>query len=914
MKIRGEDMKKNTNKELVTKYLEEKCKKQVNSNETSIGCDTNEIANALGLVRANVSKILNELYLEGAVIKIKGKPVLYTMDFNKKSSKISGSFDNVIGADKSLKKCIQQAKASILYPPRGLYTLLLGETGVGKTMFAELMHKFAIENGVLGSNAPFITFNCADYASNPQLLLAHLFGSRKGSFTGADKDRIGLVEKSNNGILFLDEVHRLPPEGQETLFYLMDKGEFTPLGDVDNVRKSNVLIICATTEDVDTNLLATFTRRIPINITIPPLRDRTYEERYELVCDFLKIEGSRINRDIIVSPNSFRSLLLYDCNGNVGQLKSDIQLGCANAFLKCVSRKEKNIKLHSTDFAAHVKHGLLLYKRQSEQIDKIINGNKFLAFSNSGIEEIYDNGKTNLPDNFYEDIEDKIHELQERGVEEEDINILMSLEIENYFKELITNAQKGVNKEELSKLVDKEIIDLVEEFLSVAGLKLGRIFPNKTFYGLCLHISSSISRIKVGKKVVNHNLKKIIEENKEEYVLALNFSTKIEKQLEVKLSVDEVGFIAMFLALGKDSEFEDINQPIVVVAMHGRHTASSMMEVAQKLVGAQNIYAYDMNLDKNTKEAYIELKELILKNHAGAGVLLLVDMGSLKMFGNLIGEETGIKIKVIEMASTITVIECARKALMETDIDQIWYSVNESHSQFFKSSLQSLSENFIVKRDKIIITVCTTGEGSAVALKEMIENRISVEENDTQIIPLNINNTKEFYSIVNKIARDKKILAIVGTFNPDIYGIPFISTAELFNYTGITALKVMIKEEAKIAYIDIIENYKKEIDNSIDLEEYKKICLSTLEFIENELCFEVSEEVATGLILHLICALNRISTGKESPSCEVKENLFKDYKSKILKLKKYLNTLTEKMNIIISDDEVCFILRTVIGI
>lgn len=375
-------MRKNSNRDKILAYLESHSEK----NGQNAGCGTTEIAKVLDIDRTNTSKILNQLYSEGMVLKIKGKPVLYTINYN--TQRISGkaSFDNTIGADKSLKKCIQQAKASILYPPRGLYTLLLGETGVGKTMFAELMHKFAIENGIIQPNAPFITFNCADYASLPQLLMAQLFGSKKGAFTGADKDRVGLVAKADKGVLLLDEVHRLPPEGQEMLFYLMDKGEFTSLGE-DKVQKSDVLIICATTEEADTSLLATFTRRIPISITIPPLRERTLEERYELICDFLKEEASRVGREIVVSPNSLRSLLLYNCTGNVGQLKSDIQLGCANAFLKSISRKEKVISLHSTDIAGHVKQGLILYKNNKDYIDTIIDDNGRLAFSNEGIEK-----------------------------------------------------------------------------------------------------------------------------------------------------------------------------------------------------------------------------------------------------------------------------------------------------------------------------------------------------------------------------------------------------------------------------------------------------------------------------------------------------------------------------------------------
>ena len=59
---------------------------------------------------------------------------------------------------------IQQAKAAIFYPPKGLHTLILGETGVGKSMFAEAMYRFAKESQILSENSPFVRFNCADYA------------------------------------------------------------------------------------------------------------------------------------------------------------------------------------------------------------------------------------------------------------------------------------------------------------------------------------------------------------------------------------------------------------------------------------------------------------------------------------------------------------------------------------------------------------------------------------------------------------------------------------------------------------------------------------------------------------------------------------------------------------------------------
>ncbi|MEG0411229.1 MAG: sigma 54-interacting transcriptional regulator, partial [Erysipelotrichaceae bacterium] len=83
-------------------------------------------------------------------------------------------------------------------------------------------------------------FNCADYADNPELLSASLFGYIKGSFTGADGDHIGSLESADGGYLFLDEVHRLSPEGQEKLFVFMDQGVFKRLGESKAERKANV--------------------------------------------------------------------------------------------------------------------------------------------------------------------------------------------------------------------------------------------------------------------------------------------------------------------------------------------------------------------------------------------------------------------------------------------------------------------------------------------------------------------------------------------------------------------------------------------------------------------------------------------------------------------------------------------------
>lgn len=425
---------------LIYNLLEKTCKEQRKMGEI-IGCTTEYIAKKLNMQRTYVSAILNNLHKEDRIIKIKNKPVIYLIKegCNKDKSDIciSASISQIIGYDKSLERCMQQVKAAMLYPPKGLSTLLLGETGVGKTMIAEYMYNFAVENKVIRYDAPFISFNCADFANNTQLLLAQLFGYKKGAFTGANSDKSGIVEEADQGILFLDEVHRLPPEGQEMLFYLMDKGEFKPLGEVKSSKKVSVLIICATTEKAENVLLPTLLRRIPMVVNIPSLRERTLEERVQMINEFFKIESTRINKTIVVTPEAIKALLLYNCVGNIGRLKSDIQLGCANSFLKYVSQGNKKLEVDLLDFNQSIKKGLLNYKKYKKEVDTLVNEDTKYIYTPNGIAILKEEEARRLTSSFYEELEKRIEELKIRGIDEKDIQILMSIDVENYFRRSI---------------------------------------------------------------------------------------------------------------------------------------------------------------------------------------------------------------------------------------------------------------------------------------------------------------------------------------------------------------------------------------------------------------------------------------------------------------------------------------------
>ncbi|MDR1028877.1 MAG: sigma 54-interacting transcriptional regulator, partial [Clostridiales Family XIII bacterium] len=140
------------------------------------------------------------------------------------------------------------------------------------------------------------------------------------------------VEEADGGVLLLDEIHRLGAEGQEMLFRLIDQGRYRRLGETGEGRRSNVILIGATTENTESCLLRTFTRRFPILIELPPLSKRPLSERCRIIWQTFLGESERIGLEIRVDREAMQAFSLYPCIGNIGRLIMDIRFACAHCF------------------------------------------------------------------------------------------------------------------------------------------------------------------------------------------------------------------------------------------------------------------------------------------------------------------------------------------------------------------------------------------------------------------------------------------------------------------------------------------------------------------------------------------------------------------------------------------------------
>jgi DNA-binding NtrC family response regulator len=202
--------------------------------------------------------------------------------------------------------------------------LVVGETGVGKEVVARLIHK---DSGRTGN---FVDINCS--AIPRDLFEGELFGFKAGSFTGAAKNKKGLVHWADGGTLFFDEIGDLPSELQPKLLRVLDRGEVRPLGEGKNVKVA-VRVVAATNSDPETMLAEgrlrhdLYFRLSTFVILIPPLRERK-EDIPILAEHFLREFSQRMRKDVeSFSQEAYEAFLQYPWPGNVRELKNMVERG-----------------------------------------------------------------------------------------------------------------------------------------------------------------------------------------------------------------------------------------------------------------------------------------------------------------------------------------------------------------------------------------------------------------------------------------------------------------------------------------------------------------------------------------------------------------------------------------------------------
>jgi transcriptional regulatory protein LevR/transcriptional regulator with AAA-type ATPase domain len=902
--------------------------KLVKVQDVKIGVDSVTISEELGIDRSNVSRDLNELVREGRLKKIGGRPVyfietsqyeeLLEKEKKRKSEEEEKrfEFDFMVGQNGSLKEAIKQGKSAMMYPPRGLHTLLSGPTGTGKTTFAEKLYEYAVKIGCIDIQKEFIVFNCAEYAQNPQLILSQLFGHRKGAFTGALNDKKGLVEKADGGILFLDEIHRLPPEGQEMLFLLMDKGIYRRLGETEEFRKASVLIIGATTENVNTSLLKTFLRRMPVVIHLPALKDRPLVERLQLIETFFTNEQKKIGAPIRVYKEVIIVLLLYRCTGNIGQLQADIQLLCAQAFLQYKVKGLEAVTVDLNVLPEYIQNGRLEYQKKKNDLIE------FLRYSDDY--HIFEEEKSENEDknSLYDIISRKYQLFKNSGRSERQITGILQEDLNDYMKQLMEKYQVSDEKDgtkNLLKIIDSKVYYAVEEVISFAEVKLNRKLTDQAKIGMAMHVNAMVERINKGIPLREEDMKSVVLNHPKEFRVAKIILRLLEEELNIEIPKQELGYLTMFLCVQEEStEIKNIG---VIVLSHGNSTASSMAEVVNQLLDTKHCRAIDMPLDVSVEATLEKSKEMVQEADEGKGVLLLVDMGSLTMFANLIEETMQIKVSMVPMVSTAIAIEAVRKSMMKgTKLEELAQDLKA----LGKILLGEEKNNFL-DSPKNIITTCFTGQGTAVKIKEIILEMLS--ESQKKNLSIQCMDFKEASDVKEGIkeVRQQKITAVVGTVDLQLDEVPFISVDELIIGAGMQRLEQLIGvDNAAIESLDVTDE-QEYVSSNVLIETLKGMLgflnpekivplLSESFFsVTKKNHWKLGKEVYVRYMIHTACMLERTLQGETLPHKQT-EMLQKEYEAEFLYMKGAFCEIEQMLHIKIENSEIAYLVEMLLDL
>ncbi|HWQ80408.1 MAG TPA: sigma 54-interacting transcriptional regulator, partial [Anaerovoracaceae bacterium] len=813
MKVRANLMRK----DCIYEYILSRSK-EYGGNAESFEITAQEVAEALGIWRNDSSVDLNKLVAEGKLCRSGKKNVRYFLaaqeSGNCREKNVSGTpdtslndndpeerevsaFSRLVGANGSLKYQIHMAKAAASYPSHGLNMLITGPTGAGKTMFAHVIWEYTKEINAFSSkdgHIPFVHFNCAEYAENPQLLMMNLFGYKKGAYTGAFEDKAGLVEEADGGILLLDEIHCLASTGQELFFTLLDTGYFRRIGD-NVMRESHFMLIGATTKPVTDVLLDTFLRRMPVLIQLPSLAERPLKERHKFIERFYAEEANRIGHPLRIKKDVLNALLDYTFHANLGNLKNVIQISCAKGYLKNTSEGMKNDEI-TISFSDLSFQALSSEDHSTEK--NVYSSARFSA-------DMYVSTQKSAPSDtrvpsfvdIYDFVEKRMDMGRQEGLGTDALQQMIALEVDNYYKDLDKSlSESGTDMELLNSIVFPGSIPISAEFLGMASKELHKTYSPTAPLLLAMHISQYVDRMRSELPVFPADFRNIVKGCIKEVIFLQKTRAWLSSVLKIKITDDELDFLAIFLS--QASEKQQNPGIWITLVSYNTSTASSIGEFANSVFFSRHIHWVDGKSIDSMHKMFENVCGSIKMFHGENGNLIFTDIDVLSSLEYEISKATDVKCRVIPSLEQHLLMDACKITLASNcELDEAYERIIRNYSEymlrFFESSrVDDLPVSGALKSmpfDKIVITVCVTGVGSAQSIKEILESKLSY------IPDLTILSMSSLEDIKGKaLEYGPALKLIVGTVNPNIPDVPFLPADRIFTASGMYCISTILED------------------------------------------------------------------------------------------------------------------------
>lgn len=467
--------------------------------------------------------------------------------------------------------------------------------------------------------------------------------------------------------------------------------------------------------------------------------------------------------------------------------------------------------------------------------------------------------------NLYSVIEGKVGFMQEQGMSHDEIVRFITLDISIHLNSFYLKFQGGNRlQENILKLVSADILGFAQTMRALVEHELGQRLTERFLLAFSLHLTSFLERVHQNNPLAYPSIDSALNHHAVEYAVALKLKAAIEDKFAVAVPDTEIIYLTLLLgSLLKTAREERV---AVLVAMHGGSTASSMANVARQLLGEGAVDSIDMPLDLSPKLVLDRVRRRITELNQGKGVLLLVDMGSLSGFGDIVMQETGIPVRTLTMVSTPTVIEAVRKAAgMDMELDDIYFSLCDfkGYGNYQKTAQQQDTSGLLQKVDAIL-SVCSTGQGTAEKLKIFVDGMLQgMGRGDIRVIALPLG---EIETQRDALMRRYRFIMALGIADPRI-NVPYLTLEQLFSSDGAAQFTRLVQHHPLITppplkpHAMVRKISEESMNEFITYLNPKKIVepilafISALETIERR---PFDNGMKISLSVHIACALERM--------------------------------------------------------
>lgn len=805
---------------------------------------TQGISRALTISRNLASHYLNELVRGGLVVKAGSRPVYY---FSKRDLErllqtridraswssvdelLAGQrrvelrdFERAVGFDLSLASVIEKLKAAVKYPPCGLPVLITGDKGTGKTFLSTLMCAYGRRVGALAEDARTVVVNCSDYA-----------GSHDAFAQGLDGEKNGWLRACAGGVAVFRDVERLSP-ASASLLLRRAAGEPRDRADVPPAR----LVLLTTCREDDLEI-APFVREMPVVVRVPSLRERTVEEREELVLGLFKQEGRRLGADVFVSRAAFSCLVEADFKDNVRGLRSCITSCCASAYL---NRSSERLEVQ-----AFLLPGSVLDAAPARMP---VSGDAELMDTTRALERKGDSRSVRAFSAMLES-----YRSYEAG--ETKLPALMgevAAQVRDYEDYLVFDADAASSR---AMAYERIIAGIAGDVGATYGIDLSK--KSARVIARCIHAQvhpgSRLSKWRAENRTELAGLLALLLDSSDFCRRAADrMITRTEAALGLELDV--LSRIFVFAVVRGADRRADRRQSVGIILSHGYSTATSIADAANRILHRRIFEAIDMSYDQEVSDIMGPLRNLLDTYAFCREIALLVDMGSLENVLGELGEMSNVTLGIVNNASTGMALEVGSGLIAGEPLETLLPAATQACASRF-----SIVEGRVL--DQAVAFCSEGGVQAADRIRSLIERSLEVE------CPLRFLACSPEQLRHEGVTERYEILAVIGTDDPCVEGVPFIALEDIISGevgTGIDEVFARYLDEGELGrfHQNLVKNLTlRNVIESITILNPEKVleevgaAVTQLQQLMGE---RFAANILVGLSVHLCCLVERLVT------------------------------------------------------